>query len=124
MKTSSKLESLLKVALPVSYKNFIDNVGYLCLDAIGIEIYGYKPDFNIEKIPCVIAATKLNKRDYNLKENEIVLSHTGFEDYIVVLDTDSDFVFEVNLVGERRILEESFSNWLANLITQNNIASK
>ncbi len=118
MKTSSQLESLLGISLPEDYKEFIDSTGYLCLGNISTEVYGYKPDFDIEKLPCVIAATKLNKEDYNLQEHEIVVSHTGFEDYIVVLDTVSGVVFEVNLSGKKKIIAKSFSDWLANLISR------
>lgn len=124
MKTSDRLELLLNIVLPDSYKDFIDKLGYLSLSKIGIEVYGYRPDFDIDKIPCVIAATKLNKEGYNLKENEIVISHTGFEDHIVVLDAASDLIFETNIAGKRKVIAKSFSGWLANLITENDLASE
>lgn len=119
MKTSSQLELILGISLPEDYRGFIDETGYLELGNISTEVYGYRPDFNIEKIPCVIAATKLNREDYKLKNHEIVISHTGFEDYIVVLDTISGSVFELNLVGDKKKLADSFSGWLAGMQSKN-----
>jgi hypothetical protein len=87
MKSSLKLELLLGIALPEEYREFIDKSGYLVLGNISTEVYGYRPDFDVEKIPCVFAATKLNKEDYKLSNYELVISHTGFDDFIVVLDT-------------------------------------
>lgn len=115
MKISSQLELILGISLPEDYREFIDKTGYLELSNIGTEVYGYRPDFDIEKIPCVIAATKLNREDYKLQNHEIVISHTGYEDYIVVLDTISGSVFELNLVGDKKKLADSFSSWLANM---------
>lgn len=119
MKTSSQLELILGISLPEDYRGFIDETGYLELGNISTEVYGYRPDFDIEKIPCVIAATKLNREDYKLKNHEIVISHTGFEDYIVVLDTISGSVFELNLVGDKKKLADSFSGWLAGMQSKN-----
>jgi hypothetical protein len=119
MKASSQLETLLGISLPEDYRGFIDKTGYLGLGNISTEVYGYQSDFDIEKIPCVIAATKLNKEDYKLKSHEIVISHTGFEDYIVVLDTISGSVFELNLVGDKTKLADSFSSWLAVMQSKN-----
>jgi hypothetical protein len=89
MKASSQLETILGISLPEDYSEFINKIGYLGLGNISTEVYGYQSDFDIEKIPCVVAATKLNREDYKLKNHEIVISHTGYEDYIVVLDTIS-----------------------------------
>lgn len=121
MKTSSQLESLLGITLPDDYREYIDKTGYLVLSNIGIEVYGYRPDFDIEKIPCVIAATKLNREDYKLQNHEIVISHTGYEDYIVVLDAISGSVFELNLVGDKKKLADSFSSWLAVMQSKNRL---
>jgi len=121
---SLKLKELLGIFLPEDYKKFIDEIGYLSLGNISIEVYGYKPDFDINKIPCVVAATTQNKDDYNLKDHEIVISHTGFEDYIVILDCISGFVYEVNLSGDRKRVAECFSDWLDNLIIENTKAGQ
>lgn len=119
--SSSKVESLLGLSLPTDYRDFIDSSGYLCLGNIGTEIYGYRPNFDIKKIPCVIAATELYKEDYKLQNHEIVISHTGYEDYIVVLDTISGSVFELNLVGDKKKLADSFSSWLATMQSKNRL---
>lgn len=119
MKASSQLESLLGFSIPEDYRDFIDKTGYLGLGNISMEIYGYRTDFDIEKIPCVIAATRLNKKDYKLTDHELVISHTGFEDLIVILDTVSGCVFEKGYTGSKRKLANSFSNWLAKLVSEN-----
>lgn len=124
IKASSQLESLLGLSLPKDYREFIDKTGYLGLGNISTEVYGYRPDFDIEKIPCVIAATKLNREDYKLRNHEIVISHTGYEDYIVVLDTISSSVFEMNLVGDKKKLADSFSGWLAAMQSKNSISGQ
>lgn len=123
MKASAQLELLLGVSLPEDYREFINKIGYLSLDNISTEIYGYKPDFDIEKLPCVVAATKLNKEDYRLQNYEIVISHTGFEDYIVVLDTVSGSVFELNLTEDKKKLANSFAIWLSAMRSKNELSS-
>jgi len=124
MKTSSQLELILGISLPEDYREFIDKTGYLGLSNISTEVYGYRSDFDIEKIPCVIAATKLNREDYKLQNYEIVISHTGYEDYIVVLDTISSSVFELNLVGDKKKLADSFSSWLAVMQSKNSLSGR
>lgn len=124
MKTSSQLELILGISLPEDYREFIDKTGYLELSNIGTEVYGYRPDFDIEKIPCVIAATKLNREDYKLRNQEVVISHTGFEDYIIVLDTISGSVFEQNFVGDKKKLADSFSSWLAAVLSKNKLSGR
>lgn len=113
--SSSLVESLLSVALPSDYREFLDSTGYLCLTNIGIEVYGYKPHFDAEKIPCVIGATRLNKDAYGLTNSEIVISHTGFEELIAILDTTTGHVFEVGFSGARNRVADSFSTWLGSI---------
>ena len=117
MKSSATVELKLNIRLPEDYKEFLDQTGYLLFNSTSKEIYGYKPGFDMEKIPCVIAATKLYKKDYDLKSSEIVISHTGYEDYIVSLDTESGSVYELsNTEKARNKIAESFSNWLSELV--------
>ncbi|HPI40901.1 MAG TPA: SMI1/KNR4 family protein [Pseudobdellovibrionaceae bacterium] len=123
-KTSSQLESILGFSVPEDYKRFIDKTGYLCLENIGAEVYGFRPDFNIEKIPCVIGATNLNKDNYNLDKHQLVISHTGIEDIIVVLDTETGCVFEQGFSGNKTKVANSFSLWLANIGSENELAEK
>lgn len=122
-KSTSEIESLLCVNLPKVYKDFIDTTGYLCLENIGVEVYGYKPNFDIKKIPCVIAATNLYKEAYALRDSEIVISHTGFEELIVILDTDTEYVSEIGFSGVRTKVADNFSTWLANLKLQDALAN-
>lgn len=119
LKTSSRLESLLGLSLPSDYKAFIDKVGYLYLDHIGIEVYGFAPNFDIEKIPCVVAATRQNREMYKLSDSEIVISHTGFEELIVLLDTVTGFVSELGFNGVRDKTADSFSSWLLKMQSKN-----
>ncbi len=117
---SLQLESELGFTLPKDYSEFIDQQGYLSLGNISAEIYGYKPSFDKEKLPCAIAATKLCRADYNLMDHDIVISHTGFEDFIIVLDAASGGVFELNVAGNRKKIADSFSSWLEVMQAANN----
>lgn len=119
MNASSFIQLQLSVNLPEDYKEFLDKTGYLCFGNISQEIYGYKQEFDIEKLPCVIAATKNSEEDYSLNPREIVLSHTGYEDHIVILDTQTSYVFEVSLDGHKEKLADSFSDWLSVMLARN-----
>jgi SMI1-KNR4 cell-wall len=113
MNASARLESLLGIPLPQDYKEFIDKQGYLSFSNISMEVYGYRLDFDIDKLPCVIAATKMSRGDYDLQTNQIVISHTGFEDFIVILDTSTNAVFELSQNGQKNVMADSFSSWLS-----------
>ncbi len=119
MQNSAQLEKLMGVRMPSDYKEFIDKTGYLCLNNLGIEVYGYMKDFDIEKIPCVVAATMLNKKAYALEDSEIVISHTGFEEMITILDCNAGKVSELGFDGVRRVKAKSFSEWLSQMTSQN-----
>jgi hypothetical protein len=119
MNASSFIELQLNVILPEDYKVFLDKTGYLSLSNISQEVYGYKQGFDVEKLPCVIGATNKCKLDYSLNSEDIVLSHTGYRDRIVVLDTTTSHVFEVCLDGHKQLLADSFSEWLSNALSKN-----
>lgn len=112
MKPSQLVAMQLSTNLPKDYMEFLDNTGYKYIDKLGIEIYGYQQGFDIEKIPCVIAATNLNKDAYKLSPSEIVISHTGFEEIITILDCETGKVSEIGFDGFRSPISESFSDWL------------
>lgn len=120
MDVSSRLESLLGITLPQDYREFIDEQGYLIFSNIGMEVYGYSLDFDIDKLPCVIAATRMSQEDYSLKKNEIVISNTGYEDFLVILDVETGDVYELNTSRLKNVLANSFSNWLSDLKKRNN----
>jgi hypothetical protein len=120
---STKLEALIGISLPEDYKQFIDKYGYLCLNNISREVYGYKLEYDINKIPCVIGATNLCKIEYKLDHHQLVISHTGYESNIVILDTISGYVLEQNYSGVRKKIANSFSIWLARLVSENDLAS-
>lgn len=123
MKASSFIQLQLSVNLPEDYKEFLDATGYLCFDNISQEIYGYEQGFDIEKLPCVIAATKNNKEDYSLDPTEIVISHANYEDHIIILDTQTSYIFEISLDGYKKKLANSFSDWLSVMSVRNEVNS-
>ena len=47
----------------------------------------------------MIGATLLYKHDYALSNENIVISHTGYDDFIVVLNTVTNEVREINMEG-------------------------
>lgn len=115
MKPSQLVAIQLSTVLPKDYMEFLDNTGYMYLVTLGLEIYGFKQGFDIEKIPCVVAATNLNKEAYKLSPSEIVISHTGFEELITILDCVTGKVSELDFDGIRSPKAESFSEWLSGL---------
>lgn len=111
----SFVERKLGVKLPHDYAKFLTEYGDY--EWRGIEIYGYNEYYiDINKIPCVIGATRLYKTDYNLKDNFIVISHTGYEDWIVILDTSSGEVFEMAADGTINRRFKNFSFWFNEFI--------
>jgi hypothetical protein len=67
------IEKELNVNLPNSYKNFIQKTGVIS-DERG-EIFGYIENMDIDKIPCVIGATKLYKKNYkNISDKDIMFN--------------------------------------------------
>jgi len=108
---SEAVEKEFNVKLPEDYRDFIDTHGYLCLENLGLEIYGHQSSFCMTKIPSVVAATRLYCKDYDLEKKYIVISHTGFEDYIIILDIYSDEVSEINTTGDKKIIAKSFQEW-------------
>lgn len=88
------------------------------LDRLGIEIYGDRPDFDIAKIPSVIAATRLYRPD-GLLSTEVVISHTGYEDVLVTLDTADGSIYEVGFPDQRTKVADSFGRWLAEMVKRN-----
>lgn len=121
MKSSEIVSTQLSTTLPNDYAEFLDITGYLPLANLGIEVYGYQKGFDIQKIPCVVAATRLNQDMYKLGRSEIVISHTGFEELLTVLDTETGKVSELGFHGIRKEVAESFSEWLSGMIKKNDV---
>ena len=104
------IEENLNVILPRSYKNFIDDTGIITND--NGEVFGYIEGMDIDKIPCVIGATKLYKKDYkNISENEIIISFDDFENLPIVLNTKDGSVYNVDFDKKTQI-NSNFTEWL------------
>ena len=102
------VESELHVTLPDDYRDFLTDYGFY--DKDGLEIYGYTERFSdIDKIPCVIGATKLYREGHNLSEDHIVIGHTGFENYIITLNTKTNRVYETDGSNSKYLGE--FKSW-------------
>lgn len=107
------VEEALDVTLPVEYAEFVKTRGID--EAVGIEIYGYDERVqDVDRIPCVIGATRLYQSDYELAPSEIVVAHTFYEDEIIVLDTTTGHVFSLSHDGRKQIAA-SFGDWLGSL---------
>ena len=104
------VEEALGVKLPAEYAEFVQTRGID--EAGGIEIYGYDERVqDVDRIPCVIGATRLYQSGYDLVPSEIVVAHTFYEDEIVVLDTASGVVFSLSHEGRKKIAA-SFGDWM------------
>jgi hypothetical protein len=116
-KNHQVVENELKLKLHGEYLEFLNTYGDYCVD--GYEIYGYSPEYkDINKLPCVIGATRLYKDSYSLNSHEIVISHSGFEDFIVVLDNQNGTIFEVSSTGKRKKISNSFNQWFESFSTR------
>lgn len=107
------VEQALGIQLTNQYKVFLDTQGDY--EHNGTEVYGYTSAYkDVEKIPCVIGATRLYRDSYNIAPEEIVISHTGYEDVLVILNNISGEVFEVSMSNRQKVAD-TFDEWLANL---------
>jgi len=78
------LEDNLNVILPQAYRSFINETGIIS-DERG-EVYGYIEGIDINKIPCVIGATKLYKQNYlNISSKDIVIAFDDFNNTPIVI---------------------------------------
>jgi hypothetical protein len=105
------IEDNLNVKLPQDYKNFINKIGIIS-DVRG-EIYGYLENIDIEKIPCVIGATKLYKQNYlNLLPEDIIIAFDDFRNTPIVLNTKNEKIY---VIEDERKKEEfsNFSEWFS-----------
>jgi hypothetical protein len=112
-KRSSFVEQNLGVKLPSDYADFLNEYGIVEID--GLEIFGYCDCIqDIEKIPCVIGATRLYRPLYDLEDHLIVLGATGYEEILFVLDTQNGKVYETGFDWRHQIAD-SFDQWLQSL---------
>lgn len=102
---------MINLNIPKEYKDFIEKYGIISQD--GIEIYGILEHIDNELIPSVIAATKLYKDNYHLKDSEIVISFDDFLNCPVVLD-ENNVVYNVFLNKKEKIAD-SFNEWFLNI---------
>lgn len=101
------VEQELNVKLPLDYSDFINNIGYL-MDKV--EIYGYIEGMDIDKIPCVIGATKLYKEEQsNIGDKEIVIAFDDYENSPIILNENGE-VFRADF-DEKILIAKSFSEW-------------
>lgn len=104
------IEENLNVNLPQDYKKFIDDIGIIS-DERG-EIFGYIENINIEKIPCVIGATKLYKEDYKkISNKDIVIHFDDFKNMPIALNTEDESIYNVDFDKKTRI-SSNFTEWL------------
>jgi len=104
------IENNLQVKLPLEYQIFINDLGLISDGSC--EIFGYIEDIDIEKIPCVIGATKLYKKDYkNIFDQDIVISFDDLKNSPIILNTENGCVYLVSF-DEKSQINLSFENWL------------
>lgn len=105
---------MLSLNVPKEYKDFINKYGLISKN--GVEIYGFMDSINNDSLPSVIAATNLYKKDYKLKEDEIVISFDDFLNCPVVLDRDN-IVYNIYLDKKEKIAS-SFNEWFIQIINE------
>ena len=106
----SIVERALSIALPDQYALFLDQHGDY--KAPGIEVYGLTDDtIDMEKMPCVIGATKIRRREDKLPLRFLVIHHTGIEDEFICLDTANEKIYAMSRVFGNRKIADSFDEW-------------
>jgi hypothetical protein len=110
MSRAEVIEKALGVTLPSGYVGFLEEYGGY--EGDGVEVYGYDEEIlDVDKIPCVIGATKILRQDYpDLPKSFISLHFTGAENEQVVLDTSTGAVFMIDDTNNERIAD-SFEEW-------------
>jgi hypothetical protein len=103
------VERELGVKLPQDYRAFLDAYGYY--EYPGGEVYGLTEEMlDVGEIPCVIGATLRARQLYNLPKGYLVINHSGFEDEVVCLDTETGHVYIVSH-GSMQRTAGSFEEW-------------
>jgi hypothetical protein len=102
---------MINLNAPKEYNDFIEKYGIISQS--GIEVYGILEHINNELLPSVIAATKLYKDNYHLKDSELVISFDDFLNCPVVLD-ENNVVYNVFLNKKEKIAN-SFNEWFLNI---------
>jgi hypothetical protein len=105
------VEQELGVKVPAQYEVFLKTYGDY--EAPGIEVYGIcDKTVDIEKMPCVIGATKIHRRDDNLPQRFLVIHHTGFEGEFICLDTEDEKIYAIShYFGYHKKIADSFDEW-------------
>ena len=102
------VESELNIKLPKEYADFLINKGFYSEN--GVEVYGYQETFtDINQIPCVIGATRLFQEGHDLPPGFIVIAHTGYENRIIALETQTGHVYEFG--GPDKEFFGDFGDW-------------
>ena len=109
MKNSVKLEKLLNKKIPDDYKEFIDKEGFISKN--GVEIYGYSPNIDIDKIPCVIGATNLYKKLFPLNDDELVIAFDYLYNTPILLNISNGNIYKINNNNKRNLLFNNFKEF-------------
>mgnify|MGYP001341997301 CR=1 FL=1 len=105
------VEKALGIPVPKPYAAFLDTHG--TYEADGVEVYGLDEGIvDQDKIPCVIGATRVLRKNANLPTQFLVIHHTGYEDEVVCLDSQTGAVF-LFTQGEMSPIAKSFTVWFA-----------
>jgi hypothetical protein len=106
------VEKALGVRVPAQYEVFLITFGDY--EARGIQVFGITDDtMDMEKMPCVIGATKIRRRFHGLPHRFIVLHYTGMEDEFICLDTEDEKVYSISRLYGNHKIADSFDEWFA-----------
>jgi hypothetical protein len=104
------VEKELRVKVPAQYAAFLEKYGIY--EHGSCEVYGINENLlRYDGIPCVIGATQNRRRSMKLPHRFLFIHHTGVEDEIICLDTESGEVWAFSQdFGDRKIAN-SFDEW-------------
>jgi hypothetical protein len=110
-KRAAMVEKALGIPVPKHYADFLDTRG--TYEADGVEVYGLDDGIvDQNKIPCVIGATRMLRKNANLPKQFLAIHHTGYEDEVVCLDSKTGAVF-LFTQGDMSKIADSFNTWFS-----------
>jgi len=104
------VEQELGVKVPAQYEAFLERYGIY--DPPGVEVYGISDTLlHYNGIPCVIGATKNQRKLTSLPHRFLVVHHTDIEDEVICLDTENEKIYAISHVFGNRKIADSFDEW-------------
>jgi hypothetical protein len=106
---ATRVQLELGVRLPDQYAEFLSSRGHAVINEL--TVFGCSEEMSdINALPCVIGATRRLGSLFGLARHELVLAQEN--GILFVLDCERGLVSEVDWLGSRSVVGDSFGQWL------------